>query len=284
MFVNIYNHNFDNLFETNFPRTVRFPSFVDLLRQNAYNIGMKRRSAKDEFFGEKLRLALLSVSFALVCVALSVFLVFWQAYGDNMFKLIGSKQSKADAYAASDDPHGGVVFFGDSLTEFCDLDEFYPGLDAINRGIAGDTTNGMLDRVRSNVVALEPSVVVFLGGANDLHHGGTPEQITENISQILSILAEETSAKIIVQSLYPLNPYTFPQYMNFVSDRKNEDVLAVNAALPEICESLGATFIDIHSLLKDKDGLLDARYTPDGLHVNATAYKIIADFLTPQLG
>ena len=27
-------------------------------------------------------------------------------------------------------PRGGVVFVGDSITDFCDLDKFYPGLDA----------------------------------------------------------------------------------------------------------------------------------------------------------
>lgn len=244
---------------------------------------MKRSASKDEFRGEKLRLALLLLSTAAIAVVLSVFLVFWQAYGVNMFKLLGSKQAKADAYAASDDPKGVVVFFGDSLTEFCDLDEFYPDLNAINRGIAGDTTDGMLARVRSNVVALDPSVVVFLGGTNDLHHDATPEQITQNISQILSILTEETSAKIIVQSLYPLNPNTFPQYMNFVSDRTNEDVLAVNAALPDICARYSATFVDVHSLLTDSDGLLRAEFTPDGLHVNAKAYRIIAAKITEVL-
>ena len=135
---------------------------------------MKTSTAKDEFRSERLRLTLLFLATAVIAVALSVFLVFWQAYGDNMFKLLGSKQAKANAYAASDDPKGGVVFFGDSLTEFCDLDKFYPDLNAINRGIAGDTTSGMLERVRSNVVKLDPSVVVFLGGANDLHHDATP--------------------------------------------------------------------------------------------------------------
>ena len=255
---------------------------VDYLAAKGYNEDMKTSTAKDEFRSERLRLTLLFLATAVIAVALSVFLVFWQAYGDNMFKLLGSKQAKADAYAASDDPQGGVVFFGDSLTEFCDLDEFYPDLNAINRGIAGDTTSGMLARVRSNVVALNPSVVVFLGGANDLHHDATPEQITQNISQILSILTEETSAKIIVQSLYPLNPGTFPQYMNFVSDRTNEDVLAVNAALPGICARYGATYVDVHSLLVDQDGLLRADLTPDGLHVNGKAYTLIASLLTAQ--
>lgn len=256
---------------------------VDYLAAKGYNEDMKTSTAKDEFRSERLRLTLLFLATAVIAVALSVFLVFWQAYGDNMFKLLGFKQAKAEAYAASDDPKGGVVFFGDSLTEFCDLDEFYPDLNAINRGIAGDTTSGMLERVRSNVVKLDPSVVVFLGGANDLHHDATPEQITQNISQILSILTEETSAKIIVQSLYPLNPNTFPRYMNFVSDRKNEDVLAVNAALPDICARYGATYVDVHSLLVDQDGLLRADLTPDGLHVNGKAYRIIAAKITEVL-
>lgn len=244
---------------------------------------MVKSKKADEFRGEKLRFALLLSAMTVIAVVLSVFLVFWQAYGDNMFKLLESQQHKADDYAARTEPVGGVVFFGDSLTEFCDLDRYYPDLGALNRGIAGDTTSGMLARVRSNVVQADPDVIVFLGGVNDLHHGASPEQITRNISEILNILSTETSAKIIVQSLYPVNPDTHPSYMNFVAERSNADIDAINAELPSICEKYGCVFVDMRPLLTDPEGRLKEDLTHDGLHVNDKAYRQIAARLTPVI-
>lgn len=241
------------------------------------------RKPKDEFAGEKLRLAVMMIALAAIAVALSVFGVFYSAYGDNMFKLITPKDSKAAAYADADDPQGKVIFFGDSLTEFCDLDRFYPSLGALNRGIAGDTTDGMLDRIESNVVAFHPSKVVFLGGVNDLHHGASPEQITQNISEILRILTTQTDADVIVQSLYPVNPDTYPAYMNFVADRSNADIDAINAALPAICEQWGCTYVDVRPVLTDSEGKLIAGYTPDGLHLNSNGYRAVASVLSAVL-
>ena len=243
----------------------------------------RKRLRRKEFLAEKLTLAAVLIVVSAIAVAGSVFAVFYEIYGDNMFKLIMPAQSKAERYAEDASDRGGIVFFGDSLTEFCDLDRFYPDLGAVNRGIAGDTTDGMLERIDSNVVALSPSVVVFLGGTNDLHHGSSPERIIENISRILSILTEKTSATVIVQSLYPVNPDTKPQYLNFVADRRNEDIAEVNAALPGLCEKYGCIFANVHPLLENASGLLREDFTADGLHVNAAAYETISDFLTPVI-
>ena len=40
---------------------------------------------------------------------------------------------------------GGVVFVGDSITDFCNLDAYYPKFNAVNRGISGDTMKEFVD-------------------------------------------------------------------------------------------------------------------------------------------
>jgi len=42
---------------------------------------------------------------------------------------------------------GGIAFVGDSITDFCNLDTYYPGLKAVNRGISADTIEGILGRL-----------------------------------------------------------------------------------------------------------------------------------------
>ena len=42
---------------------------------------------------------------------------------------------------------GRIVFLGDSITDFVNFDEVMPSYHIINRGIAGDTTSGVLRRL-----------------------------------------------------------------------------------------------------------------------------------------
>ncbi len=65
-----------------------------------------------------------------------------------------------------------IVFLGDSLVERAEWAEFFPGTGAVNRGIGGDTTEGVLKRL--DQLGLKPgkSGRVFLYiGINDLLSG-----------------------------------------------------------------------------------------------------------------
>src|ERR671918_2340509 len=72
-----------------------------------------------------------------------------------------------------------VVFLGDSITQGWGggLGAAFPGVKVANRGISGDTTRGVLIRLREDVLALDPAAVVILIGTNDLDEGATPETI-----------------------------------------------------------------------------------------------------------
>lgn len=58
----------------------------------------------------------------------------------------------------------GAVFLSDSITQGWGntLGGSFPGLKVANRGISGDTTRGMLLRLKEDVLALEPRAVVLL--------------------------------------------------------------------------------------------------------------------------
>src|SRR5262245_40231918 len=64
-----------------------------------------------------------------------------------------------------------VVFLGDSITDSWQNPKFggfFPGKPYIDRGISGQTTPQMLIRLRPDVIALQPKVVVILAGTNDI--------------------------------------------------------------------------------------------------------------------
>lgn len=58
---------------------------------------------------------------------------------------------------------------------------FGPDSEAINRGISGDTTGGMLARFQREVLDASPNMVLLMGGANDLFCEASPAMFQPNL-------------------------------------------------------------------------------------------------------
>src|SRR6185503_3651416 len=74
----------------------------------------------------------------------------------------------------------------------------FPGAKVANRGISGDTTRGVLIRLKDDVLALKPAGVVLLIGTNDLEEEAEPETIAENLKLILAELKKHNAKMPIV--------------------------------------------------------------------------------------
>ncbi|MGQ0516039.1 GDSL-type esterase/lipase family protein, partial [Bacillus sp. D-CC] len=73
----------------------------------------------------------------------------------------------------------GVLFLGDSLTDFNEWDEAFPGIKTYNRGISGDTTVGLIHRL-NQVISLKPSKIFLMIGVNDLAAKTPKENVLKN--------------------------------------------------------------------------------------------------------
>ena len=71
---------------------------------------------------------------------------------------------------------GETVFVGSSLCELFPISEMLqnvePRLRVYNRGIGGDVTDGLLERMEESVFALEPKKVFINIGTNDISRPG----------------------------------------------------------------------------------------------------------------
>ena len=187
-----------------------------------------------------------------------------------------------EANAALKPPTPGenrVVFFGDSITDFWPIDEYFPGKPYINRGIGGQTTPQMLVRFRQDVIDLLPKVVIILAGTNDIAGNTGPmrlEDIEANYASF-SELARVHDIKVIYSSVLPVHNYT-PKAQDLFAQRSPEKILALNRWLKEYCAtaSNGCTYLDYFSAVVDDKGLLKKDLADDGLHPNAAGYKIMA--------
>ncbi|MDE6474839.1 MAG: lysophospholipase [Clostridia bacterium] len=237
-------------------------------------------------YDKKIRNSVIAIVVAVAIICITLTASYFAIYGAHSVTFLGNKDKKATAYANAsvDAAHGETVFFGDSITEMCNLEEFYPNLNLCNRGISGDTTQDMLDRLESNVLDIAPSKIVFLGGTNDIGRNIPPQDIANNIQLIIQKIQESLPAcKIFVQSVYPVNTVRKPTFFSKTGSRTNVVIDELNVLLQNICNQCDCVYIEVNSSLKDEEGNLKNEYTFDGLHLTKDAYIHVASIITPYI-
>lgn len=165
-----------------------------------------------------------------------------------------------------------TVFYGDSLTNNFQIQEFFPGLSFMNRGISGDNLSGLYFRMDTDLFPFEPHQVILLAGINCI--GDKTEKMMAQYEAIGDILTSR-GIRAHFCSILPLRKSeTCDRY------RFQGKVLEINACLKELAERKFASYIDYHSAMKDENGELKAEYArPDGLHLTFYGYCAMAKVL-----
>lgn len=158
-----------------------------------------------------------------------------------------------------------IVMLGDSLTEWGNWHELVPGFRVVNRGIAGDTSSGVLDRLQE-VIDRRPEMVFVMVGTNDIGLQVPPENVLRNLREIVTRLR---AASIVPVAQSILFRGGWPQ-------ADNAAIAAVNAALADFCAAQGVRFLDLNAAMAP-NGRLSDEMTYDGLHLTAAAYRVWRD-------
>ncbi|MCK9640636.1 MAG: GDSL-type esterase/lipase family protein [Prolixibacteraceae bacterium] len=179
------------------------------------------------------------------------------------------------------DTKNEIIFLGNSITDGSEWCELLGNPRAKNRGISGDTSEGVLFRLYQ-VTRVQPAKVFLLIGINDLAKNISPDTVYVNICKIVStIRTKSPKTKVYVQSILPVNN-TFKTFANHTS--RTPQVKDLNERLRTICPRLGATYVDLFSELKNpNDDLLNPMYTNDGLHLLGEGYKAWMRVIQPYL-
>lgn len=180
---------------------------------------------------------------------------------------------------------GQIVFIGDSITDLCPLDDYYGELSlaCYNRGIGGDTTDGVLKRLDLSIFDLEPTKVVLMIGTNDVDGGKSEDYIIKNYIKIVEkILNELTDVELYCMSIIPQNE-DLEQYTDLDTTANNQKIQSINARIKTLAEERGATFVDIYPALLGAENNLNKDYSDDGLHLNANGFIVWSDLLKPYL-
>ncbi len=169
---------------------------------------------------------------------------------------------------------GDIVFLGNSITAYCEWAELLGNPRIKNRGIPGDATDGVLSRL-DPILAAEPAQIFLMIGVNDLLFHPR-ERVVDNYQKIIErILHGSPETALFIQSILPVNNQLRS------SGISNADILWINTALQELATKFQVNYLDIHQLLLDEQGRLNAKYSSDGIHLNGAAYQIWKKALQP---
>jgi lysophospholipase L1-like esterase len=192
-----------------------------------------------------------------------------------LYKLVGAfivkqQEMRASQFAILPRIQADVVFLGDSITEFGLWDEWIPDLSVVNRGVAGDTSEGVLKRLDSAVG--NQRFISILIGSNDIVLGLDQDKIAGNIETIISeIGARSPTTKILLNSV-------MPRTRSFRST-----IVNLNKRLQAITNSSGVTFIDLWPALSDSSGELRPEFSLDRTHLTGAGYEVWVRILREHL-
>lgn len=204
--------------------------------------------------------------------------------------------------ATEEKPVVKVVFFGDSITDSgrnkLDPDDLgvgyvkiaagklrllYPDTEFrfLNRGVGGDRTAELLERVQRDVVDEKPDYVVLEVGINDVWcrfsrgEEVTPEAFRSNyLSLVETILA--TGAKLFLIQPYVLKMADKQRFRPYL-ERFNEIIY-------EIAREKDVVLVPVDEIFMGVTQDIDpAQFSADGVHPTHRGCRYIADLLIKEL-
>ena len=185
-------------------------------------------------------------------------------------------QVKVDQFRQLPNDAEDIYFLGNSITAGVDWNELLGVSNIRNRGISGDISFGVLERL-DEVIEGKPAKLFLLIGVNDISRNIPDSIIVANYRNIVRrVKAGSPRTRLYLQTILPVNNQ-FTQFKNHYN--KDGHIHFVNDAIKKIAKEFNAVVIDLHAHFLDKDGRLVKQYTHDGLHLTIEGYHHWASLL-----
>ncbi|VXD23498.1 SGNH/GDSL hydrolase family protein [Planktothrix paucivesiculata] len=186
------------------------------------------------------------------------------------------EQLRREANAvASNPPERLSILAGDSLSLWFPTELLPQERTWLNQGISGETSTGLLKRVKLFDIT-QPETIFVMIGINDLIRGIDDSTLLNNYREIIRDLRwVHPDAQIVVQSILPHSD----KHSNWEGRENllkipNQRIRHLNQELKFIAQEEGAYFFNLHSLFTDADGNLRPELSTDGLHLNQQGYLV----------
>ena len=181
----------------------------------------------------------------------------------------------------ADKDHTNLLIYGDSISAGYGMDTEKQwseelqkilikekiSLTIINKSLSGETTGGGLSRLENIIVNSKPSYILIELGGNDALRGYPPAKIKNNIQEMID-LSIGKGVKVLLMQIRILPNYGKRYQASFES------------LYVEVSEENNIPLIPfmLNDIALNKELMLN-----DGIHPNATAQPLIAEFLYTNL-
>ncbi len=156
-----------------------------------------------------------------------------------------------------------LVVLGDSIVARGDWIDLAPDASIANRGISGDTTEGVRARL-DDILRLSPERVFLMIGLNDFLEKRSVDETYRDYLAVVDTL-RAAGVSIVMQATLRVgtqNPYFYE--LNAKVDR-------LNSRLYRAAAERGIAFFDTNAVLAPM-GVLGGAFTEDGIHLNHRGY------------
>ncbi|MFC3563375.1 GDSL-type esterase/lipase family protein [Pedobacter jamesrossensis] len=167
------------------------------------------------------------------------------------------------------------IFLGNSITDGTDWAKLLNLPQAKNRGISGDISFGVLERLQE-VIDRKPAKVFILIGINDISRNIPDSVILRNYKTMIARIRNGSKkTQIYFNTLLPVNS-SFEKFKNHYG--KDNHILWLNDEIRKLAAK-NVTIIDLYPVFVDDNKRLRAELTKDGLHLIPEGYKVWAEYL-----
>jgi acyl-CoA thioesterase-1 len=145
-----------------------------------------------------------------------------------------------------------------------------PSAEVIVSGVNGELTGEMALRLGRDVIAVQPDVVVILGGSNDLGWNAEPAAIMRNLVTMYERCraAGITSVAVTVPSIRG-------------ADALIPARLALNQFILDYGRARSQSVVDLFTATAEPDTRrLAQAYSNDGLHLTTEGYRVFAELVS----
>ena len=169
-----------------------------------------------------------------------------------------------------------IVMLGNSLTENAKDWAQRIGTEkpVVNRGIIGDNTTGMTERL-CQITPHHPKAIFLMAGINDMAGGTSSTDVASRVIALIEKIRQQSPQTVLfVQSILPINESN--GRWKTLTDR-TDDIPYANMLIRAYCQSNDIMFIDIFKrMTRGRSNELRQDLTTDGLHLSEQGYKIWA--------
>lgn len=199
-------------------------------------------------------------------------------YPDSLFSTY--YHQRASLFRVLPQTKDDIIFLGNSITDGGEWSELFADPRIKNRGISGDNTFGVLNRL-DEVYNRKPAMVFLLIGTNDLARNTPADTVVKNICRIAALIKQfSPQTTLFVQSIFPVNE-RFGKFSGHMSKKK--EISEVNRQLRFYAPEYKYTYTDVFAALADSSGRLHTAYTNDGLHLTGAGYLRWKEVITPLI-